>query len=96
MKTKQDILNAISDIQHPAIAYSLVDLGIVKDIDLKDNKAKVTFAFPFPNIPIAEQLVNSIYGPIFLLGVDFEYSIVEMNEEEKAKFMQMETAGWKH
>lgn len=95
MKTKQDIINAISEVQHPAIAYSLLDLGIVKDVTLDENKAKVTFAFPFPNIPIAEQLVNSIYGPIFLLGFDFEYSIVQMTEEEKAKFMQMEVDGWK-
>ncbi len=60
-----------------------------------NNKATITFAFPFLNIPIAEQLVNSIYDPIDLLGVDFGYAIVEMTEEEKAKFMKMEVDGWK-
>ncbi len=95
MKTRQDIINAISKVQHPAIAYSLLDLGIVKDVEFNNNKAIITFAFPFPNIPIAERLVNSIYNPINLLGVDFGYVIVVMNEEEKAKFMQMEVDGWK-
>jgi len=95
MKTKQDIINAISDVEHPAIAYSLIDLGIVKDITLEDNKARVTFAFPFANIPIAEQLVNSIYDRVYHLGLDFEYAIVQMNEAEKQKFMKMETDGWK-
>jgi len=95
MKTKQDIINAISEVQHPAIAYSLLDLGIVKDVEFNSNKATITFAFPFPNIPIAEQLVNSIYDPLDLLGVDFGYAIVVMTEEEKAKFMQMEVDGWK-
>ena len=95
MKTKQEIINAISKVQHPAIAYSLLDLGIVKDVVFNNDKATITFAFPFPNIPIAEQLVNSIYDPIDLLGVDFGYEIVVMTEEEKAKFMQMEADGWK-
>ena len=60
-----------------------------------NNKATITFAFPFLNIPIAEQLVNSIYDPIDLLGVDFGYAMVVMTEEEKAKFMKMEVDGWK-
>jgi len=42
-----------------------------------------------------EQLVNSIYDPIDLLGVEFGYSIVVMTEEEKARFMQMEVDKWK-
>ncbi len=60
-----------------------------------NNKATIAFTFPFPNIPIAVQLVNSIYDPIDLLGVDFGYAIVVMTEEEKAKFMKMEVDGWK-
>ena len=95
MRTKQDIINAISKVQHPAIACSLLDLGIVKDVAFNNNKATITFAFPFPNIPIAEQLVNSIYDPIDLLGVEFGYSIIVMTEEEKARFMQMEVDKWK-
>ena len=95
MKTKQDILNAISGVQHPAITNSLLNLGIVKDVELINNVANIVFAFPFPNIPIADQLVYSIYEPIKAIGVDFNYDIVDMTEEEKAKFMQLETEGWK-
>ena len=94
MKTKQDIINAISDVNHPMINFSLLDLGIVKDIDLEGNTAVVIFAFPFPSIPIAEQLVNSIATPIKSLGIDFKHIIVTMNDEEKSKFMQMEADGW--
>lgn len=95
MKTKQDIINAISDVEHPAIAYSLVELGIVKDIEVIDNVAKVVFAFPFANIPIAEKLITSIYNKIIELGFEFENSIVLMSDEEKQKFMTMEHAAWK-
>ena len=95
MKSKQEIINAISDVQHPAITNSLLNLGIVKDIEIEDNTAVVTFAFPFPNIPIADQLINSISQPIKAIGLEFMHIVVTMNEEEKAKFMQLETEGWK-
>ena len=95
MKTKQDIIDAISGVQHPAISNSLLNLGIVRDVELINNVANIVFAFPFPNIPIADQLVYSIYEPIKAIGVDFNYDIVDMTEEEKAKFMQLETEGWK-
>ena len=95
MKTKQDIIDAISSVQHPAIGYSLLELGIVKDLDLHGNIVTAIFAFPFPNIPIANQLTNSISSPIKSLGFEFEYSVTTMTETEKAKFMQMEAEAWK-
>ena len=95
MKSKQNIINAISDVQHPAIANSLLNLGIVQNIELEDNTAVVTFALPFPNIPIIDQLINSISQPIKALGLEFMHLTVMMTEEEKAKFMQLETEGWK-
>ena len=95
MKTKQNIIDAISGVQHPAISNSLLNLGIVKEVELNNNVANIIFAFPFPNIPIADQLVYSIYEPIKAIGVDFNYDIVDMSEEEKAKFMKLEAEGWK-
>ncbi len=59
MKTKEEVLKVISGVKHPAIDYSLVDLGMIKDnIEVVDN-------------------------------------IVIMTEEEKVKFLQMETEAWK-
>lgn len=95
MKTKQEVIDAISKVQHPAIAYSLLELGIVKDVELDENTVKVIFAFPFPNIPIADHLINSIYTPVNDLGLEFQYAVSVMTEEEKARFMQMEAEAWK-
>ncbi len=95
MKTKQDVIDAISGVQHPAISNSLLNLGIIKEVELKNNIANILFAFPFPNIPIADQLVYSIYEPIKAIGLDFNYDIVDMSEQEKTKFMQLEAEGWK-
>jgi len=95
MKTKEEILNVISEVKHPAINHSLVDLGIVKDIEIDDKAVDLKFAFPFPNIPIGEMLINSIKTPLNDIGYGLRSDVVLMNEQEKAKFMQMEAEAWK-
>jgi metal-sulfur cluster biosynthetic enzyme len=92
---KEQIENAIASVMHPAIDLSLIRLGIVKDVKVTDEKAEVTFAFPFPNIPIAEQLINSIKLPVTNLGAALDYQVLIMTEEEKQKFLQLEASAWK-
>jgi len=94
MTDNKKILDAVSGVKHPAINHSLLDLGIVKDIELSENTVVTTFAFPFPNIPIADKLVNSIANPVKKLGFDFQHITLLMSEQEKAKFLQMETEAW--
>jgi len=95
MKTKEEILKVISEVKHPAIDYSLVDLGMIKDIEIDDTTVSLTFVFPFPKIPIAESLINSIATPLKNIGYTLVPSIILMTDEEKAKFIKMETDGWK-
>jgi|LGVD01.1.fsa_nt_gb ATP-binding protein involved in chromosome partitioning len=92
---QEKIIEDISKVMHPAINFSLVDLGIVKNINIIENKTTVVFAFPFPNIPIAEQLVNSVSKHVLNNGSQFDHKIVLMTENEKSKFMQLEAEGWK-
>ncbi len=72
----------------------MINLGIVSNIDLVENTVSVVFAFPFPNIPIAEQLIASIENPVKEMGLDFDYTIRVMTDEERALFMQLEQEGW--
>ena len=92
---KEQLMETVSMIKHPAIDLSLLELGMVKDIKTEDNKVSAVFAFPFPNIPIADQLVNSIANPVKNLGFEFSHEIVIMTEEEKQKFLKLEASAWK-
>ena len=87
MKKEQEILKVISEVKHPAIDHSLLDLGIIKDIEIDNKTVALKFVFPFPNIPIADALIDSVKIPLNNMGL--------MTEEEKAKFMQMEAEAWK-
>jgi metal-sulfur cluster biosynthetic enzyme len=95
MQTIVNVITEISKVMHPAINYSLVKLGIVKDVDLNDDTVVLTFVFPFPNIPIADQLISSIEKPINDMGLKMEYIVRVMTEKEKSRFMQLEAEAWK-
>ena len=95
MITKEDVLKTIENVKHPAIDLSLLELGVVQNVEVENNKVKVTFAFPFPNIPIADMLINSIKQPIIGLGAEVEDAIVLMTEEEKQRFLMLEQSAWK-
>ncbi len=95
MITKEMAIEAIQDVMHPAINFSLLDLGIVKHVSTEDNIVYVTFAFPFPNIPIADTLIRSIAEPLEKMGAEVRADMVLMTEAEKQRFLQMEQEAWK-
>ncbi len=89
------IREVVGKVMHPAINCSLLELGIVKDLVLDDNKVKVTLAFPFAGIPIANQLMESIREPISQLGVESDFEVTQMSPEEVETFLSMEQKNWK-
>ena len=93
--TQEEVIQALSQVEHPAISYSLIKLGIVASVELIENKVSVVFVFPFPKIPIADVLINSIAQPIHEMSLEFEYSVRIMNDEERNRFLQLEEEAWK-
>ena len=89
------IKDALKEIKHPAIDSTLFNLGIIKDVKVENNKAVITLAFPFENIPIKEQLVNLVKEPLVKLSIDTEIKITTMGEEEMQKFLAAEQSHWK-
>ena len=58
--SEKSIRNMLKEVKHPAIDRSLLDLGVIKEIAVKEGKVLITMALPFPNIPIIDQLIGSI------------------------------------
>ena len=85
----------LEKVKHPAIDRSLLDLGIIKEIAVKDDKVAITMALSFPNIPITDQLISSIKEPIDKLGMEVEVKQTIMNQNELQRFLTMEQEGWK-
>ena len=92
--SEEKLREALAEVKHPAIDRSLVDLGIVKDITVENNRVTVTVAFPFANIPIADALINSVKAPIEKLGGEVNIITTVMNQAEVQTFLRMEQQGW--
>jgi len=95
MKTIFDLAQKITKVEHPYIKYSLTELGIVTDIDLEDNLVTLEFAWPFPEIPIRDELVNAVEKVVADLGFELKYTERVMTNMERNDFLALEKQGWK-
>jgi metal-sulfur cluster biosynthetic enzyme len=92
--SKEEMHQAVAKVRHPEINRTLVELGMIKDIAVEDDKVILTMALPFLEIPIRDYLVNSVQEAIRKLGVEIEVKLTEMNQEERDAFMAMAREGW--
>ena len=95
--SEENVHQAIGQVMHPEISLTLVELGMVKDIALRDDEVTLTLVLPFLGIPasIKDYLVNGLRQAVMKLGVKAEIKIAEMNQEERLAFLAMEQEGWK-
>ena len=95
--SEEDVHHTIEQVMHPEISRTLVELGMVRDIALKNDEVTLTLVLPFLGIPgsIKDYLVNSLRQAVMRLVANVEIRIAEMNEEERLAFLAMEQEGWK-
>ena len=92
---KEIVLKAISFVEHPAINATLQELGILSKVDVKGELIQSEFSLPFPNIPIKDDMINSVKIIAESFGFKFLFTERLMTEEEKKKFIEIEHANWK-
>ena len=93
MQTAQDILNTLHEVKDPEIpVISVVDLGIITDVQVKENVARVTMAPTFVGCPAVDYMRNQIQKKVEELGfekvevlVDREYKWSTNDISEKGK-----------
>jgi len=93
--SKEDVQNALAKVRHPEIDRTLLDLGMIKEISVEENKVTIIMAFPFPNVPIADYLISSVKDPIEKLGAEVDVKTTVMSQEELERFFAMEQEYWK-
>lgn len=92
--TEAEVRTDVQKVMHPAINLSLLDLGIVKDVSVKSNEIRLTMAFPFPNIPIGDQLINSVKEAVKKFGAEIHVQVTLMNQAELQRFLDLEHQNW--
>lgn len=86
----------VAEVTHPEIDATLVDLGMIDDIEVEDGSATVTLALPMMNIPdaIKEILITRITSAVEEAGAECSVDVVVMDDRQRAKFFEMEEEHW--
>jgi metal-sulfur cluster biosynthetic enzyme len=95
--TRENVLRAIEYVEHPEIAATLGDLGMILDVSVQDKIAKVAMTLPTREIPeaIKNALIDNIGQPIEKLGLQLQVEFFEMTSEARGKFFALARANWK-
>lgn len=88
MITQSQVKEAMAQIAHPELGQNLVDLGMIKDVEIEDNKVVFTLALPSSTSSLKDQLVSQAKAAVLSLdGVQkAEVHTAEMSPEERQQF----------
>ena len=97
MLSEKDVIQAISKTRHPEIDYSLLDLGMIKEIGVNQETVRVTVNLPFPEVPIKEHLVQIVKDAIREEdeAAEVQVGFVTMNEAQREEFGKKAREKWK-
>jgi Mrp family chromosome partitioning ATPase len=89
------VLEALCGVQDPELGKSLVELGMVHDVEIEDARVRFTLALTTLACPLKERIADDARQAILGLdGVqDVQIDLREMTEEEKARIWPKQKPG---
>ncbi len=66
--TEKEVRNALKTVKDPELGLDLVVLGLIYDIEVEENSAKVVMSLTSPLCPVAGQIVEDAKQAV--LGVE--------------------------
>ncbi len=94
MIAETEVRRALAKVLDPELGRSIVDLGMVRDVQVAGNKVTLTLALTTPACPLKEQIErNARLAVLAVPGVEaVEIRLDEMTAEEKARLQGREPA----
>ena len=99
ISSSQEIIEALEKVEHPAIATTLLDLGMLRDYEVAtDGKVSLTLVLPFPSVPnnVRDHLISSLALAAISAGGELtEVDLALMGEDEVQTFLTKEQQNWR-
>ena len=96
---KDEIIEIINNVEHPEIASTLSELGMLGDINFDEETKEIslTLNLPMLSIPatVKNMILNSIAAEIKNKGSKLSVSFAVMNEEQRQHFFSLSKKNWK-
>ena len=89
MKTKEEAIEAMKTVEDPELGIDVWTLGLIYELEIKDDKPAIKMTFTTPTCPYAPQLVKEIKEKLIKAGfkepeIEFVFNPPwEPNEEVK-------------
>ncbi len=97
--TADEIIGLIKSVEHPEIANTLDELGMLGEIkfDEETKQTTITLVLPMLNIPIEirNMILNGIAEKIRDKTSKLNVSLAEMTEEQRTHFFALSQKNWK-
>ncbi|WP_048601027.1 Mrp/NBP35 family ATP-binding protein [Rubeoparvulum massiliense] len=86
MLNREEVLEAIKDVQDPEIRKSLVELGMIRDVQIEGTNVSLEVVLTVPGCPLKAKMQDDIEAALKPLGVTHvDIRFGAMNEEERAR-----------
>jgi metal-sulfur cluster biosynthetic enzyme len=66
--TKDDVLEALRQVEDPELGMDIVDLGLVYDVDVEGDRVRVTHSLTSMGCPAGPMIQEDIYRTMSELG----------------------------
>ncbi|MFQ5763069.1 MAG: P-loop NTPase, partial [Candidatus Bathyarchaeia archaeon] len=85
MVTEQDVMNSLKQVVDPEIRVSIVDLGMVQNVNINGNAVDVTIALTVPSCPLSSTIESDVKNALTSLpGVEnANVKLASMTKEER-------------
>lgn len=60
MVTKDEVLSSLREVIDPEIGLNLVDLGLIRDVEIEDDCIHVRMVLTIPGCPLAGYLLTQV------------------------------------
>ena len=90
----EEILKKLRVTKHPEINASLVELGMIGDIQENTDEIRVELKLPFSTVPIKAMLEDIIKNALQDKGKKVTIISSEMDEQEKQNFFKLSREKW--
>ena len=90
MATQEQILEALKNVQDPELGKGIVELGMVRNVEIADNQVEVTLALTTMACPLKNRMANDIVAAItaFDPAPKTRVKLAEMTDVEKGRLVK--------
>lgn len=86
MLTEDKILEALKDVKDPEINQSLVELNMIRDVQVNGDIVSLTVVLTIPGCPLKAKIEEDVVNKVKALGAkEVHVTFGSMTDEERAK-----------